>query len=94
MKQVSPVALAEKQNKGYIFENRTGDMVNDILPDEKANEAFNKIDRNIAGVDWEVEIQDPAAHMPQLNKNKYAELAGDEDNEENDTRITGVQNNK
>ena len=30
-------------------------MVNNILPDDDANEAFNKIDRNIAVVDWEVE---------------------------------------
>ena len=30
-------------------------MVNYILPDDEENKAFNKIDRNIAGVNWEAE---------------------------------------
>ena len=30
--------------------------------------------------------------MPQLSNNQYAELAGKEDDEENDTKITGVEN--
>ena len=30
--------------------------------------------------------------MPQLNNNQYAALASDEDNEDNDTEITGVEN--
>ena len=30
--------------------------------------------------------------MPQLNKNQYVELAGDEDDEENDTESTGGEN--
>ena len=30
--------------------------------------------------------------MPHLNKNQYAALAGDEEDEENDTKITGVEN--
>ena len=30
--------------------------------------------------------------MPQLNNNQYAALAGDEDDEENDTKNTGVDN--
>ena len=38
MKRVAAMALAKKQNKGLIFENRTGATVNDILPDDKANE--------------------------------------------------------
>ena len=47
------MALAKKQNEGTIIENRTGATVNDILSDDEANKAFNKIDMNIAGVDWE-----------------------------------------
>ena len=31
--------------------------------------------------------------MPKLNKNKYAALAGEEDNEDKDTESTGVENN-
>ena len=64
MKRVAAMALAEKQNEGLVFENRTGATVNNILPDDEANEAFNKIDGNITGVDWEAEMQEPAAHMP------------------------------
>ena len=92
MKGVAEMDLAEKQNKGLIFENRTGATVNDIMTDDKANEAFNKIDGNITGVDWETEIQDPAAHMPKLNNNQYATLAGKEDDEDNDTESIGVEN--
>ena len=39
-----------------------------------------------------MEIQDPEAHMLQLNNNQYAALAVVEDDEENDTEITGVDN--
>ena len=81
MKQVVEMALAKKQNEGLIFENCTGATVNNILPNENANVAFSKIDRNIIGVDWEAEIQDPAAHIPKLNNNQYATLAGEEENE-------------
>ena len=91
IKRVAAMALAKKQNEGLIFENSTGATVNDILPDDEANKAFNKIDRKITGVDLEVEIQDPAAHMPQLNNNQYVALAGKEDEEDNDTKSTGVQ---
>ena len=48
---------------------------------------------------WEAEIQDPELHMPQLNNNQYAALAGNEDDnknwddQENDTKSTGVENN-
>ena len=45
MKRVAAIALAKKQNEGLIFENRTGATVNDILPDDEANEAL--IDGNI-----------------------------------------------
>ena len=38
IKRVTEMSLAKKQNKGLIFENRTGATVNDILPDDKANE--------------------------------------------------------
>ena len=86
------MALAEKQNEGLVFENRTGATVNDIQPEDEVNEAFIKIDGNIAGVEWEAKIQEPEAHMPQLNNNQYAALAGEEDNEEKDNKITGVDN--
>ena len=52
MKRVVAMSLAEKQNEGLIFENHTGAMVNNILIDDKTNEAFNKIDGDITGVDW------------------------------------------
>ena len=55
MKRVAAMVLAEKQNESLIFENRTGATVNDILPDDKVNEAFDEIDRNITGVEWEAE---------------------------------------
>ena len=50
MKRVAEMSLAEQQNEGLIFENRTGATVNDILPDDEANEAFDKIDGNITGL--------------------------------------------
>ena len=50
MKRVAEMDLDEKQNGEFIFENRAGATVNDILPDDKANEAFNEIDGNITGV--------------------------------------------
>ena len=53
MKRVAEMTLTERQNKELIFENCTGATVNDILPDDKVNESFNKIYRNITGVDWE-----------------------------------------
>ena len=52
MKQVTAMALAEKQNKGLIFENCAGARVNNIFPDDESNEVFNEIDGNIAGVEW------------------------------------------
>ena len=80
------MALPKKQNKGLIFENCTGATVNDILPDDEANETFNEIDRNISGVDWEAEfpereVQEPAFHMPHLKNNQYASLEVDWDYE-------------
>ena len=77
MKQVAEMASSKKQNEGLILENRTGATVNDFLPDDEANKAFNKIDGNIAGVHWEAEIQEPESHVTQLNNNQYAALAGD-----------------
>ena len=44
-------------------------------------------------MDWEAEIQDLAAYMPQLNNSQYAALASEEDDEDNDTKITGVEKN-
>ena len=55
MKRVAAMALVGKQNEGLIFENCTGATVNDILPDDEANEMFNELDKNIKGVDWEAE---------------------------------------
>ena len=55
MKRVAAMALVGKQNEGLIFENRTGAMVNDILPDDEANKAFNELNGDITGVDWEAE---------------------------------------
>ena len=98
IKRVAAMALAKKHNERLIFENCTGTMVNNILPYDKANEAFKKIDGNISGVDWEAEIQEQEAHMPQINNNKYASLEGDGENDENgddqenDTKSTGVEN--
>ena len=82
------MALAKKHNKGLTSEKRAGATVSNILPDDEANEAFKKIDGNIAGVDWEAEtpeqeIQGPEIHRPHINKNQYAALAGDEDDDEN-----------
>ena len=51
MKRVAAMALAKKQNKDLIFENRTGVTVNDILPDDKVNETFDETNRNITGVE-------------------------------------------
>ena len=92
MKRVEAMALAKKHKEGLIFENRTGATVNNILPDDEANEAFNKIDDNIAGVDWEVEVKEPTSHIPQLNINQYAALAGNDYDEENDNKRTGLDN--
>ena len=94
MKRVAVMSLSEKQNEGLIFENRTSATVNDILPDDKANVAFNKLNGNITGVGWEAEteIQEPAVHIKQLNNKQYAELVGEEDDEDNDTKSTGVDN--
>ena len=77
MKRVAAMALAEKQNKGLVFENRTWATVNDILPDDELNEASDEIDRNITGVEWEAEteIQETETHILQINNNQYAALA-------------------
>ena len=67
------------------------------------NKAFKKINGYIAVVDWEAEpleqeIQETAVHIPHINNNKYAALAGDEDNDkngddqENKNKSTGVEN--
>ena len=94
MKKVAAMALSKKQNEGLIIENRTGATVNHILPDDEVNKALNKIDGNITGLDWEAEIQEPAANMPQLNNNHYAALAGDKGDDANNTKSTGVDNDR
>ena len=86
MKQLAEISLSKKQNEGLIFENRTGATVNNIFPYDETNKAFNKIDRDIAGVDWEAEppeqeIKEPAVHIPHINNNQYAALAGNEDDD-------------
>ena len=48
---MATMALAEEQNEGLIFKDRTGATLNDIMPDDKANKAFNEIDRNITRVE-------------------------------------------
>ena len=50
------------------------------------------MDRNITGVEWqaETEIQQPETHIPQINNNQYAALAGEKDNEGNGNESTGV----
>ena len=65
-----------------VFENSTGATVNDILIDDEANEAFDEIDGNITGVEWEVEaeIQELATHITQINNNQYVALTDEEDN--------------
>ena len=85
---------SRKQNEGLIFENRTGATVNDILPDDEANEAFNKIEGNITGVEWEAEAetQEPATHTLQTYNNQYAALADEEENRDNNNESTGVDN--
>ena len=50
IKRVAVMALADKQSKEIIFENHLELAVNDILPDDYVNEAFSKINGNIAGV--------------------------------------------
>ena len=103
MKQVASMALAKKKNNGLIFENHAGVTVIDILLDDDANKAFNKINGNIAGVEWEAEpleqeIQEVAVKIARIQKNQYAALADDEgndeneDKQENDTKSTGVEN--
>ena len=94
MKCVAAMALAEKRNEGLIFLNCTGATVNDILSDDEANEAFSELDGNITGLVWEAEteIQEPAEHIPKLNNHQYAALAGEDNDEDNDTESTGVEN--
>ena len=94
MKCVAAMALAKKQNEGLIFENSIGSTVNDILPDDEANETFDEIDGNIKGVEWEAEAetQEPETQTPQTYNNQYAALADEEENEDNDKKITGVEN--
>ena len=94
MKRVVEIALAQKLNKGLIFGNRTGSTVNDILPDDKENEVFDKIDGNITGVEWEAEAEtrEPATYITQTFNNQYAALADKEENEDNNNESTGVKN--
>ena len=81
----------EKHNQGPIFENCDGVIVKNILPDDDANEAFNEINWNIAGVEWkaeplETETQEVAVHIPHINNNQYAALGDHEDNIENEDK--------
>ena len=45
-------------------------------------------------MEWEAEeeIQEPETHTPQTYNNKYAVLAEEEENEDNDNKSTGVDN--
>ena len=72
MKQLAVIALDEKQTEVLVFDNGVGVAVNNILLDNNINEAFEKIDRNIEGVEWEAEPTDPenkeaALHTPHIN---------------------------
>ena len=95
MKRVAAIALAKKHNKGLIFEKRSRATVNYILPDDEANKAFDKINRNITGVEREAEeiTQDPETNTPQTYNNQYAALVDEEENEDNDNKGTGVDSN-
>ena len=89
MKQVAAMALDEKQNEVLIFENRAGATVNDIFPDDEANEEFNRIYGNITGVDCESdppeqEIQEPAVHILYIQNNEYVALADNDDYNKNE----------
>ena len=92
MKPVAAMVLTKKQNEGLIFENHTGATVNDILPDDEANKAFDELSGNITGVDWEAEtkIKEPAAHMHQLKNNQYAALSVKKEDEGNNNESIGV----
>ena len=94
MKRVAEMDLAENRMKAWFFENSTGATVNDLLPDDKSNEAFNELDGNITGVEYEAEteIQEPETYIPQINNNQYAALVGEEENEGNANKSTGVDN--
>ena len=72
MKQLAAIALDEKQTEVLVFDNGVGVAVNNILLDNNTNEVFDKIDRNIEGVEWEAEPTDPenkeaALHTPHIN---------------------------
>ena len=64
MKRVATMALSKKQNEGLIFENHTGATVNDLLPYDKVNESFHKIDGNITGVEWDPETEIQETYSP------------------------------
>ena len=40
----------------------------------------------------ETEIQEPETYIPQITNNQYAALVGEEENEGNDNKSTGVDN--
>ena len=71
------------------MKNRTGATINDILPDDKANEALDKKDGNITVVEWEAEAEtrEPATYTTQTFNNQYAALADEEENEDNKTKV-------
>ena len=52
MKQLEAMPLSKNQSEGLFFDNCTGISVEDILPDDDANEVLRDIDRNIVGVEW------------------------------------------
>ena len=95
MKRVAAIALAEKQNESLIVENRTGVTVNNILPYDETDEGFDKIERNITGVEWETEAetQETSTYTPQTFNNQYVALVEEEENEDNNNESTGVENN-
>ena len=68
------MSLAEKQTEGLIFDNCVGLAVDNILLDDDTNEAFRKINGNIAGVEWEADPPEAKLHMPKIFNNQYAPL--------------------
>ena len=88
-----------------IFENCTGIAVDDISPDDDVNEAFRKMDGNIAELEWgtepleakptETEPIEAIIHnnqyMPLPYNNQYVPLAENYEDNEDNNESTGVE---
>ena len=72
--------MAKTQPEGLFFDNCTGISVEDILPDDDANEAFSKIDRNIVGVECQTDtLEDKPTYTEPteaiIHNNQYMQLS-------------------